>query len=171
MGNPKASKASLQKPSHNLDLPTILFFLQSRDYLTFWLFFSVVMAMSATPGGCGEADSSVKWQLCYDVTAKTWWMVSVTFDFLWEEIFIWFRNVDCILCKVLISTSLVIFIILIRFMILYFWSSLNTVIQSYSKSFKGSLLWRINCVSLITTKSLASVPMWCHCHSDVFTFT
>uniref|UniRef100_A0AAQ4QVC4 Nuclear factor 1 n=1 Tax=Gasterosteus aculeatus aculeatus TaxID=481459 RepID=A0AAQ4QVC4_GASAC len=29
--------------------------------------------MSATRG-CAEADSSVKWQLCYDVTAKTWWM-------------------------------------------------------------------------------------------------
>lgn len=36
------------------------------------------MSMSTTTGGCGEADSSVKWQLCYDVTAKTWWMVSLT---------------------------------------------------------------------------------------------
>lgn len=41
-----------------------------------WLLLSVVMAMSSAPGGCSEADSSVKWQLCYDVSAKTWWMVS-----------------------------------------------------------------------------------------------
>lgn len=60
------------------DIPQILLFLQSHGCLTFQRLPSVVMAMSATPGGCGEADSSVKWQLCYDVTAKTWWMVSLT---------------------------------------------------------------------------------------------
>lgn len=63
-----------------LDLPQILFFLQSHLCLTFRQLPFVVMAMSATPGGCGEAQSSVKWQLCYDVTAKTWWMVSLTSD-------------------------------------------------------------------------------------------
>lgn len=30
--------------------------------------------MEAT--GTAAAASSVRWQLCYDVTAKTWWMVS-----------------------------------------------------------------------------------------------
>ncbi|XP_034036085.1 nuclear factor 1 C-type isoform X2 [Thalassophryne amazonica] len=28
----------------------------------------------AVPGRCRDADTSVKWQLCYDMTAKTWWM-------------------------------------------------------------------------------------------------
>lgn len=37
--------------------------------------------MSATAGRCQDANSNVKWQLCYDVTAKTWWMVSESFHF------------------------------------------------------------------------------------------
>lgn len=40
--------------------------------------------MSATAGGCTDGNSPVKWQLCYDVTARTWWMVSVSFHF-WEK--------------------------------------------------------------------------------------
>lgn len=27
------------------------------------------------------ADGSIKWQLCYDMTARTWWMVSLAFFF------------------------------------------------------------------------------------------
>lgn len=36
--------------------------------------------MSAMAGRCTGADNNVKWQLCYDVTAQTWWMVSESFQ-------------------------------------------------------------------------------------------
>lgn len=37
--------------------------------------------MSATAGRCADANSRVRWQLCYDVSAQTWWMVSESFHF------------------------------------------------------------------------------------------
>lgn len=38
-----------------------------------------LLLMKATDGGMAgkTADSSIKWQLCYDMTARTWWMVSL----------------------------------------------------------------------------------------------
>ncbi len=38
-----------------------------------------LLLMKATDGRMAEktADSSIKWQLCYDMTARTWWMVSL----------------------------------------------------------------------------------------------
>lgn len=38
-------------------------------------------SMSASPGRCADANSNLKWQLCYNVRAKTWWMVSESFQF------------------------------------------------------------------------------------------
>lgn len=38
-----------------------------------------LLLMKATDGRMAgkTADSSIKWQLCYDMTARTWWMVSL----------------------------------------------------------------------------------------------
>lgn len=43
-----------------------------------FLYLSLFMELpSITHTSGNAAENAVKWQLCYDMTAKTWWMVSV----------------------------------------------------------------------------------------------
>lgn len=61
---------------------------------------SVFMELPSITQTSGSAvENPVKWQLCYDMTAKTWWMVSMVGP--WRT-FAWNTSLYCIFCSSLL---------------------------------------------------------------------